>query len=113
MGDKRKMNIEEVIPKNHKKIDVKKEKGTLFNYLTSLEGDFGFDVSDCNYENCYCGDKKDAQGFLNNVLHRTYCNDVEVCYKYYSDIAETEWYKIILNIDIEKLRGRREIKEND
>ena len=29
MGDKRKMNIEEVIPKNHKKIDVKKRKGNF------------------------------------------------------------------------------------
>ena len=106
------MTIEEVIPKKHKKIEIKMESGTLFDYLTSLEGDFGFDVSDCHNENCYCGSKEDAQGFLNDVLHRTNCSDVEVCYKYYSDIAECEWYKIILNIDIEELRRRKNDKRN-
>lgn len=100
------MTIEEVIPKKHKKVIVKKERETLFDYITSIEGDFGFDVSDCNNEMCYCGDKEDAQGFLNDVLHRTYCSDVEVCYQYYSEITKTEWYKLVLNIDIEELRRR-------
>lgn len=101
------MNIEEVIPKKHKKIKIKKEDRSLFEYLLTIEDDFGFDVSDCNYQNCYCGSKDDAKGFLSDVLHRTKCSDVETCYKYYSDIASIEWYKIILNIDIEELRKRK------
>ena len=101
------MTVEEVIPKKHKKIEIKKETGTLFDYLMSLKGEFGFDVSDCNNEMCYCGSDDDARGFLNDVLHRTNCCDVETCYEYYSDIAEVEWYKIILNIDIEELRSRK------
>ena len=101
------MTVEEVIPKKHKKIEIKKESRTLFDYLTSLDCDFGFDVSDCNHQMCYCGSNDDVFGFLSNVLHRTNCYDVEICYKYYSDIAKTEWYKIILNIDIEELRRRK------
>ena len=101
------MTIEEVIPKKHKKIYINKEEGTLFDYLLSIEGKFGFDVSDCNYEMCCCGSDDEIQGRLSNVLHRINCCDVKVCYEYYSEIADTKWYKIVLNIDIEELRRRK------
>lgn len=42
--------------------------------------------------------------FTKYILNLVY---KKVCYEYYSEIADTEWYKIVLNIDIEELRRRK------
>lgn len=96
-----------VLPKNYKTVDLSKCEGTLYNQLSMLSSEFGFDVNDKNGEMCYCGGKSDIDGFLFDVLHRTNCSDIDFCFNYYSDIAETDWYKFYLKIDIDELRRRK------
>ena len=105
------MNIKDmdlsVLPKNHKMVDLSKCEGTLYNQLSIMNNEYGFDINDKNGQMCCCGGNTDIDEFLFDILHRINCNDVDFCFNYYSNIAKTDWYKFYLKIDIEELRNRK------
>lgn len=105
------MNIEDMdlsaLPKKRKMVDLSKCGGTLYNQLSMISGEYGLDINDVNGQMCCSGGKRDVDRYLFDILHRINCDDIDFCFNYYSDIAETDWYKFYLKIDIEELRNRK------
>ena len=102
--------LEDSIPKKHKQIDFSKERGLLYDYLINIKGEYGFDISDNNFNNCCWGSNEETKKLLFDLLHRINCEDVDICYNYYSDISDVSWFKIVLKITIEELRKRKQLE---
>lgn len=113
MTEEKIKELKDCIPKKHKRVDFSKEKGLLYDYLVNIKGEYGFDISDNNFNSCCWGSNYDTDKLLFKILHRINCEDVDVCYNYYSDISDVNWFKIVLKIDIEELRARKKAENGE
>jgi len=74
MTEEKIKELEDCIPKKHKRVDFSKEKGVLYDYLINIKGKYGFDISDNNFNNC-CWDgqrHKYLVGRPDNIDERLY-----------------------------------------
>ncbi len=94
------------LPEKFTEINMKNYKGTLYDFLGYWSDDFDFDIFDEFGQLCYWGLKSDINGILNKALHKVECDDVVRCFNFTSTITRGNYYRMVLNISIDELRGR-------